>query len=386
MSAPSPDSRPRSHQAASTDAAVPAAAPFARWIVFGAGALGSLFGARVSSQLPVLLVARPAHAQAVADQGLEIVATAADALRTSTHIQNDRLTAAVQLPPLRAGDAVGVFCKTGGTSAAAAAICAAIRAGATSPTALQAPPAVGPSAPPPGVGPSAPPPGVGPIQVWTFQNGLDNAAILRRAFADLPAAQQPEVHVAIAICGATLEAPGRVADYGGYFALPDTPAGHGLGRLLSAAGLAAEFRADIPAELWRKLALNCVVNPLTILLRRRNRFILAPELAALRAAVIAEVAAVARAEGVELEPAALLAHMETAMAPSWNFSSMYQDRLRHERRLADWEAAGRPGDRPRLKTEIEALNGAVVEGARRAGLTAPANRALLELVRFLEAV
>ncbi|HTL53927.1 MAG TPA: ketopantoate reductase C-terminal domain-containing protein, partial [Planctomycetota bacterium] len=347
MSAPSPNANP----AASTPA---------RLIVLGAGAIGSLFGAQLSNRLQVVLVGRAAHVDAIRAKGLQVVTTTADERTSVRTVQNANLRAATMLPAFETGDAIAVFCKSNDTAAAAEQIAAAVK---TIPRGLMAKRA-----------PVVP-------SVWTFQNGVDNPVVLQAVFErELPPEMRPTVHIGIATAGATLEAPGRVAVYGGHYVLPEDAAGRGLGGVLAAAGVEVRYSTDISVELWRKLALNCVVNPLTLILQRRNRFILTPELAELRAAVIREVATVGRAEGVSLDPTDLTQHMETAMAVSMNYSSMYQDRLRHQERKAAWETTGKVGKVPQLRTEIDALNGVVVRLAKKHAITVPATETLEALV------
>jgi len=88
--------------------------------------------------------------------------------------------------------------------------------------------------------------------------------------------------------------------------------------------------------------------------------------AAIRAAC--ETAAVARAEGVDLSNADAIAALERVIDDTAaNRSSMLQD-----------VDAGR-------RTEIDAINGAVVDRAGADDLAAPTNRTLAELVRAWEA-
>lgn len=333
----------------------PAATGPGRLLIFGAGALGSLYGAQMAAQLEVILIARPAHVSAIQQAGLRLKIGAGPRTGAPSGMDGNRLLALAarpDLPPLLPGDRIGVFCKSGDTVAAGRAIAAQLAA--------------------------MPDAAAGTVEIWSFQNGIDNRALLQREVdAALPGRPRPTVQAAIANHGATLNAPGEVTDYGGDYRFPDTPAGRALRDLTAAAGVVTHLVTDIDRELWRKLALNCVVNPLTFLLQRRNRFILTPELAGLRLAIMREVEAVAAQEGVRLEADDLLRHMETAMAPSMNYSSMYQDWLRYAlRRATDSQA--------RLRTEIGELTGAVVARAKRHDIPVPVNETLLRLVQFHE--
>lgn len=129
---------------------------------------------------------------------------------------------------------------------------------------------------------------------------------------------------------------------------------------LARAGPEVRLRTDEAAMLWAKLAF---LAPLALLttregapvgaIRTRHR----PELIE----VIREVATVARAQGVEVDPAAVLA-MFDRIRPGLR-SSMQRD-----------AAAGRP-------TEVEAIGGAVLRAAARAGVSIPMTARLVADVR-----
>jgi 2-dehydropantoate 2-reductase len=119
---------------------------------------------------------------------------------------------------------------------------------------------------------------------------------------------------------------------------------------------------DLLRLSWEKLALNCVANPLTGLTGRRNREIINGELLDLRRALVAEVVALAAANGVVVAED-LAERIDAALSRSRNITSMLQD-LRQ----------GRP-------TEIEFLNGYVDRVSTEMGLDAPFNRAMAGLIR-----
>jgi 2-dehydropantoate 2-reductase len=83
--------------------------------------------------------------------------------------------------------------------------------------------------------------------------------------------------------------------------VPPSPAPEWLGELAQA-GIAASWTADILGRLWRKLALNCAINPLTVLYDCRNGGLQAHAAVDLQAEVERVIAATAA-----------------------NYSSMYQD-------------------------------------------------------------
>jgi 2-dehydropantoate 2-reductase len=201
-------------------------------------------------------------------------------------------------------------------------------------------------------------------RILTLQNGLGNREVLAaaagafrvRAGVVTVGVRRVDAHTVAALPGAlTIEVPSG-----------DVPMAR-LASLLDDAGLAPQRVADVEPAQWRKLAVNCAINPLSATLRLPNGALLAdpPTVATMRAAA-REVAAVAAARGLDLgdvEGAAL----EVARLTTDNRSSMLQDVDRGAR------------------TEIDALCGAVVREGRQRGVPTPVNERLWREVRALEA-
>ena len=125
---------------------------------------------------------------------------------------------------------------------------------------------------------------------------------------------------------------------------------------------------DFVTVAWRKLLINAVANPVTALTLQRQAVLCRPDLQDLCRAILGEAVAAARADGVGLaddEAARTLATLHTFSGELG--TSMYFDRL-----------AGR-------SLEVEALTGAIVAVAERRGVAAPLNRALLTLLRAINA-
>jgi 2-dehydropantoate 2-reductase len=289
-----------------------------RAVVFGAGAVGSYLGAKLSSRLPVRLVGRRPHVEAIRRDGLRV--SGLDSL-TARPEASERLG---EVPP---GTLVLLTVKLYDLEAAAEELSRALSGACT---------------------------------VVVAMNGLHPERALREQLGD-----KAEVIRAVAMLGATLEGPGRVSYWGGGLELEPSGASEALAELLCSAGIDARVAGSFDELVWRKFAVNCVWNPLTAVLGVRNSLIAAEELTALRGRVIAECAAVARAEGVCL-PADFAESTDRALAGSENVSSMLQDVIR----------------RPR--TENEHISGELVRTARSHGRQVPANELLLELVRFIE--
>lgn len=126
--------------------------------------------------------------------------------------------------------------------------------------------------------------------------------------------------------------------------------------------------AEFATLAWRKLLINAVANPITALTLQRQAVLRRPDVEELCRAILGEAVAAARADGVRLaddEAARTLATLHTFSGELG--TSMYFDRL-----------AGR-------SLEVEALTGAIVAVAERRGVAAPLNRALLTLLRAINA-
>ncbi|PSP89810.1 2-dehydropantoate 2-reductase [Halobacteriales archaeon QS_4_69_34] len=199
--------------------------------------------------------------------------------------------------------------------------------------------------------------------VLSLQNGVGNEATL--------AARLDGVLAGICTYGAQLVGPGEVACTGvGEVALGPPGGGSSaaadrVGETLRAGGIETTVATDIPRRLWEKLAVNAGINPTTALARVPNGALHDGPVREVAAEAARETARVARGRGVDLgEEDAVAALDDVVAATAENSSSMLQDVL-----------AGQP-------TEIDAINGSVVEHA---GRPVPVNRTLAGLVRAWEA-
>jgi len=151
----------------------------------------------------------------------------------------------------------------------------------------------------------------------------------------------------------------------GYTILEDHERSSRIAAVLNEAGLDCRISADIKRDVWRKVVFNCVVNPITTIIRGKVGDIANPLLNRLKQLVIDECIAVAAAEGVPLEDD-LGEQVNATYAGSDNIVSMEQDLLR-----------GRV-------TEIDYLNGAVAAVGAKHGLRCPVNESLTRIVKAME--
>jgi 2-dehydropantoate 2-reductase len=196
-----------------------------------------------------------------------------------------------------------------------------------------------------------------------LQNGL---GIRELALDTLRGSPLPveNVFIGIVAIGSTFIAPGQVRCFGGTIRVEPAFAATPWFDLLH--GLKPRFEAsrDIGRDLWTKLLVNAVINPLSVILQGHNRLVAEERFDALKSPILSEGVAVAAAERVELTvDAAFVNHFVS----SDNITSMLQDFRRHK------------------PTEIDFINGAIVERGRRHGIAAPVNAFVVALIKALAA-
>lgn len=122
---------------------------------------------------------------------------------------------------------------------------------------------------------------------------------------------------------------------------------------------------DIASALWAKLAINCIINPLTAVHGCRNgELARRSELTEQVGILCAEVADISRAAGFGAIASTLESTVAAVIAnTAGNRSSMLQD-----------VQSGRP-------TEIDYITGYLLQVADQHGIRAPHNRALLERIK-----
>ncbi len=204
----------------------------------------------------------------------------------------------------------------------------------------------------------------------SLQNGLGNLEEMARVVG-------PERLLAgITYLGVTRQAEGQILYAGQGEVIIGAPPGSivpapeitEVVALFQRAGFKCRSTPDIQTLLWDKLLINAGINSLTALLRVPNGALPdLPEAWSLAVAAAAEVRAIARAEGINLERDPEERLLMVCRATAKNRSSMLQDVL-----------AGRP-------TEIDSLNGQVAARGQSLGVPTPVNDLLTRLIRALDA-
>ncbi|TXZ87071.1 2-dehydropantoate 2-reductase, partial [Vibrio cholerae] len=127
------------------------------------------------------------------------------------------------------------------------------------------------------------------------------------------------------------------------------------------------WNPEIQQALWRKLAVNCAINPLTAIHQCANGALAAPEFTPIITAILDEVIAVMQAEAISGEAEALRDGVyQVIQATAANLSSMHQD-VFHRR-----------------PTEIDFITGYVVRKGEQHGIATPVNSELYQQIKTLE--
>src|SRR5687767_8929995 len=204
--------------------------------------------------------------------------------------------------------------------------------------------------------------------VCSLQNGWDHMANLEHVLPGAPLIagatalgaffdESGALHASLE--GATLLAPwgateARWAEY--------------AATVLNSGGFRSEARENAPAILWRKLALNAAVNPLTALANRPNGAILDdPPLLRLASEVAREAADVGIRKG----------HLPADFDPAPRLVRLLSETRSNRSSMAEDLARGRP-------TEAEAILGPILRAAREEKMDVPTLEALATLMRVAE--
>ncbi len=298
--------------------------------ILGAGAMGCLYGAafhRAGADV-VLIDVDQAHIDAINARGLELETRAGTEYLPIPASRPEDLIVPVDL--------VVVFTKTFQTDRALGGIEAAI-------------------------GPDT--------QLLSLQNGLGNDLRLAHHVA------RERVLVGASTMPSDLIGPGRVRSHGegGSKLFPafegDADFAIRIADLLSQGGIPSSADPGIHHVIWSKAIFNAAMNPLCALTLRTPGFLGAHEesLEMIRT-VVDEGVTVARANGVmiEAQPIHDLTHVSMT------------DHANHEASMLQDVKAGR-------RTEIDAINGAILDAAHAVGLSVPVTETLYRMVRLQDA-
>jgi 2-dehydropantoate 2-reductase len=205
--------------------------------------------------------------------------------------------------------------------------------------------------------------------VLSLQNGWGNASRIGKLVG-------PEkVLVGVSYHSATALGPGHVL-HGGqgptYLGELDgsvSERAEKVASFLASGGIEVETSTEVVKDIWSKLALNVATLPSSVLARlTADRLLSSPEMQEFMQNLLQEVIAVANAQNIHLnfdERWGAIVRLLKQLAPNTK-GSMFQD------------------IEQRRPTEIDVINGAIVEAGQSLKISTPYNRAVVSLIKALE--
>ncbi len=204
--------------------------------------------------------------------------------------------------------------------------------------------------------------------VLTLQNGVGNVEQIDQVFGKGTAV------AGITAQAANMASPGHIIYAGAGLtrlsASAENPSAvERIQLILQQAGLETEISEDADSLIWGKLIINVGINALTALLRVHNGVLAEiPECRELMKGAVDEAVQVAQAFNITLpysDPMAAV--IKVCQDTAANRASMLQDVQRQAR------------------TEIDAINGAIVRMGKDVGVTTPVNHTITQMIKALEA-
>jgi len=285
--------------------------------VLGAGAIGSLYGALLSKGKDVTLVGNKAHVEAIRGRGLQLIGE----INQTFNVNAD--TKIREIPP---HTLILLTTKAQDSAKAVNQIKRSLKRDTI---------------------------------ILVLQNGLGNEEKVKELVNN-----KVQVLRGLTTMAAEFLEPGKIRVWKGETVIGDSETASEIASLFNSCGLETRVSKKMEGEVWKKLVLNCIVNPLTAIFHVRNNKIVSENLRWIRREVARECIEVAKAEGVNLEIET--EELDRKILSYTNLSSMCQDILKKKR------------------TEIDFLNGKIVELGRKHGIQTPVNQTLTCLVKFLE--
>jgi 2-dehydropantoate 2-reductase len=278
-------------------------------VILGAGAIGSVYGAKLSKFHDVTLVGGAAHVEAIQQGGLVMQGLLSETLH---------LPAVTRLSRIEPGTLILLTTKVNNNVAAIEPIAPLLPDGVT---------------------------------ILCVQNGLYSEDLVKRLVKD-----RALVLRAITQVGGVLVRPGVVDNtVAGYTLIEQHRQSSRIAAVLTEAGLDGRVIPDIRKEMWRKAVFNCVINPTTSLLGCEVGGIVDSRLNSLKRQIIDECLAVARADGVTFEDD-FVALIDRVFAGARTIASMRQDLMKGRKTEIDHMngAVARLGEQYRLACPVNA--------------------------------
>lgn len=291
-----------------------------RFAVVGAGAVGCYFGGMLArAGMPVTLIGRPSHVEAMRASGLR--------LETQSFDEQVAVDASTEAAAVTGADVV-LFC---------------VKSLDSERSAREIAPFLGSDA-----------------VVLSLQNGVENAEIIQRVLSQT--AIPSVVYVATEMAGA-----GHLKHHGrGELVIGESPQSAAIAAAFGQAGVPVQVSASVKGAQWAKLIVNCAYNAMSAIAQQPyGKLVTVDGVPELMAAVVDECLQVARADGIEVPGDSHEAVRRIAHSMAGQYSSTAQD-----------VARGKPN-------EIDYLNGYVCRRGQAHDIPTPINQTLLTLVKLV---
>ena len=199
--------------------------------------------------------------------------------------------------------------------------------------------------------------------ILLLQNGY---GILEEAFSALDkTVDHQKTFIGISEIGATFLNSGQISFWGGGIKIANKFQNTPYFDIFTNTFIPLKFSSDIHSDIWYKLIINSLVNPLSVLLKTKNNIIADNRFNDLKSALLKEGLAVAAAEGFKID---ITVETINKFITSENISSMLQDHLKGK------------------KSEIDFINGAICKLAQKHNLSIPVNMTITNTIKALEIV
>jgi 2-dehydropantoate 2-reductase len=295
-------------------------------IIFGAGAIGSLLGAFLSKKNDVLLIGRKSHILSIKKNDLVIQG------KTNLKIK------------------IKAMEKVGDLKLKPDLLILTVKSYDTESAILQAKKIIDED-----------------TIVLSLQNGLDNIDRIKQYIS------YENIIAGVTTHGAFFPEPGIIKHTGKGITILGELNGIKTERIVNIvkcfneSGIETIFSKDIIKEIWFKAIINSSINPLTAIFKCKNSYLLEnPILENLVEKICIESTNVANSEGVNLSHQSMIKKTKFVIRnTSENYSSMFQSLKKGK------------------KTEIDFINGKIVDKGKRNNIKTPLNEVLIFLINML---
>ena len=292
-------------------------------VIFGAGAIGSLFGALLSKNNEVFLIGKKPHIDIIKNKGLQIIGKT---------IFNERLSAINNIKDINKKiDLIIITVKSYDTSIALSQIMNIVDNNTI---------------------------------ILTIQNGLDNLEKIKQKF------NPKQIIGGVTTQGALFVKPGLIKHTGtGLTFLGELNGNYSnrmknIVKLFNNSRIYTKLTSNILDEIWIKGIINSSINPLTTIFRCKNGYLLKnPILFNMIKLICYESSNIAIKEGININHDDVFQrNIDVIKDTSDNYSSMYQSFIKNK------------------KTEINSINGKFVSIGKKLNTETSINEILIKLI------